>query len=146
MDVSNAFNDLFEKDFGKWLIALFPLSHEVQEVTASAKLHHEHDMPLGFECLVKFHDRLMPQSQKNSNFVHNFRSLLVIGQVLLVNRLDSDEFSGELVHPQVDLAESTSTEHFTRPVEFCVRLGRLSRLIKRMLDLFRDVDHFTDTR
>lgn len=60
MDVSNTFNDLFEEDFGEWLIALLPLSHKVEEITSRAELHDEHDMPLRLKSLVQLHDRLMP--------------------------------------------------------------------------------------
>ena len=134
MDVSNAFDDLFEEDFGERLVALFPLSHEVQKIAARAQLHNQHNVPLGFERLVELHDGLVPQSEQDAHLVHDLGSLLVVGEVLLVDRLDCDKFSRQLVHAQVDLAEGAPTEHLASPIELGVGLGRLASLVEGLLD------------
>ena len=75
----------------------------------------------------------MPQTQKNANFVHDFRALLVISEVLLVDRLDGDELAGELVHAEVDFTEGAAAEHLACSVELSRRLRCLACRSERIL-------------
>lgn len=85
MDISNTFDDLFEKDFGEWLVTLLPFSHKVEEVTSRTEFHHKHDVSLRLKSLVELYDRLVSQSEEDANFVHDLRPLLVVSQVFLVD-------------------------------------------------------------
>ena len=50
------------------------------------------------------------------------------------------------MHTKINLAKSTSAQHFTSSVKLCVSLRGLSCLFESRLNLIRDVDHFYDTR
>ena len=90
VNVADAFDDLLKKDLGKRLLALFTLPHEVEKITARAQLHDQHDVTLSLECLVQLHHGGMSQSKQDSHLVHNLHPLLVVSQVLLINRFNSD--------------------------------------------------------
>ena len=92
MNVAYALNHLFEENFWSQLVQLFSFTNKVEHVTTCAKLHHQHDVTACFECLVELNDWRVPQLQKNRNFMHNLRPLLFLRKILLVDRLDRDEF------------------------------------------------------
>lgn len=146
MDITDTLDDLLEQDFSEGLLALLPLPHEVEQVTASAQLHHEHDMTLRLERLVELDDRDMPETEQNAHLVHDLRTLLVIGQVFLVDRFDGNQLPRQLMHAQVDLTEGTAAKHLARSVELCGCLWRLTCLVERFLKYLRNLHHFDDPR
>ena len=52
VDVANTLYDLLEENLCKRLLELFPFPHEVEQVTSSAQLHHQHDMSPRLEGLI----------------------------------------------------------------------------------------------
>ena len=52
VDVANTLYDLLEENLRKRLLKLFPFPHEVEQIAASAQLHHQHDMSPRLESLV----------------------------------------------------------------------------------------------
>jgi len=63
---------------------------------------------LSLEGLIKLDHVGVAHVEQERNFVHNFELLLLFAQEFLVYRLQSHELAGELVHAQIDLAESSS--------------------------------------
>ena len=55
--------------------------------------------------------------------MHDLAPLLIIGEVLLVNRLNGDELPGQLLHTKVDFTEGTAAKHLSSSVEIsgCLR-------------------------
>ena len=88
----------------------------------------------------------MSQSKQDTDLMHDLASLLIVTQVLLIDRLDSNQLSRQLVHAQVDLTEGTSAKHLASSVELGRRLWGLTYFIKGMLDAIGDANHLTDTR
>lgn len=88
MNVSKTFNNLFENDSGDIFVELLSLPYVVKEITTCAQFHSQEHMSLGFECFIKFYHTLMPKSQQDTDFVHDFRFLFVIAHKLLVDTFE----------------------------------------------------------
>ena len=63
MNVADSLDDLLEQDLGEGLVALLPLPHEIEQVTAGAKLHDKHDVALRFKSLVELDDGLVSKAE-----------------------------------------------------------------------------------
>ena len=130
VNVADSFYNLLEEHLGQWLIQLLPLSHEVQQIASCAELHDEHDVPSRLESLIQLDDRVVPQFEQDTDLVHDLGPLLLLRQVLLVDRFDSDQLSRKLVHTQVHFTESTSPKHLARSVELSGSLRRIILLLE----------------
>jgi hypothetical protein len=64
MDVAETVNYLLENDFRIRLLQSASLSDVIKKITASAKLHHDDDVLLGFDGLIDFYYMVVSQFQK----------------------------------------------------------------------------------
>ena len=78
--------------------------------------------------------------------MHDLGPLFVVSQVLLVDRLDSDELPRKLVHSEVDFTEGSPYEHLARPVEVSGGFWGLTSFVEGRLDTFRDIKHLQNSR
>lgn len=83
-------------------------------------------MLIVFDGLIMLYNVLMSQLEKEADFAHKLCLVIFIGELPLVQGLQSYQFADQLVHSEVDFAKGTTTQHLTDPVEANIRDGRFS--------------------
>ena len=63
---------LFENFLSERLFEATSLANIVKKVSSRTKLHHNHNMLLGFNCFVYFDNMIMSELQQQIDFFHEF--------------------------------------------------------------------------
>lgn len=103
-------------------------------------------MSFSLKGLIELDDALVSQLKQNSNFVHNLRSLFLLGEVLFVDAFDGDQFSSYLVHAEIDFAEGAPTEHFTSSVKLRLSFRGFISLPESLFNSICQLYYFSYTR
>lgn len=118
MQITEADDDLPEKEFGNGFIKLLPSFHILEQISTLAQLHEVEVIFVGFEVFKKLDDVLMPDSLENFDFfLYLNPSLRVVNFRNSVNTLDGNQFPDQLVNSQVDFAIGASTDNSSNAVE-----------------------------
>lgn len=88
VDILKSIDDLLEDLLGERFLESSPLPNVVKKVTTCTELHHNDDVFLGLDGLIDLDNMVMPELQKQVDFLHEFLFLDLICKALFIKRFE----------------------------------------------------------
>lgn len=98
------------------------------------------------ECLVELDHAIVAQLKQNPDLVHDFASLFLLGQVLLIDALYRYHLPRQFVHAQGYFTEGASAKHLSSPVKVWSRVWCFAELIEGLNNDIRLLQDFNYAR
>ena len=139
VNIAQTVDNLTENLLREGLLEPPSFTHVVKQIATGAKLHYNDYVLLSFDSLIDLDYVIVAQFEQQVDLLHQFSLLHFVGEGLLVERLERDQFPHELVHGKVDFAESATAQHLPNPVERDIGDRRLLGQLEGSLNFLHDV-------
>ena len=137
--VIEAADDLLEHALRDFLFELAALAHVAEQVTTRGDLDHKEEVLLGLEIFEQAHYVLVASLLQNDDLVQHLAALSIVAKVLLVDALDRDHLTCEVVHGKIDFTEGSFTQNFADSVKVDSCPGYLASALKSGADILADL-------